>query len=574
MTSGHISTCQKRMVIQIKIHPLLDSLNEATFLREYLSACGIANVNAYLNTDNIEYQSPDMYKNMDVAVDMFKYANNDIQIGIVADSDGDGNLSAAIAYLLCKEFGKKEPVVLFHSGKQHGIQDLMQDIINAHIDFLILPDSSSNENDACLELEQHKCICLVLDHHIIEKENKHAVVVNPYNSAIIPPMPDDQLELVERIYNGVKVTYTCNTDISGTGVVEKFACALGSNQSFKDLVAVSLISDICSLRSPENRKYVYDGLTNPTNPFIKYCLEHCCNRGVNPEGVAFGIAPLANALARSDDQSTKRLFFDALIGKIEPEAAIKAMKAVKSKQDYQVKKVVDKLSDGLDTSHKVIIGFGEPENKSYLGLVANKFCGKYNKPTFLLRELNSTTWSGSMRSPIDLLEIINKSGLAKCQGHDAAAGITVKKSNLKQFARFLDGLDLDIEPDIEVAAQIKPNNITRNLANVCVENNILWGKNVNKPLFHCILTTPQIYVYRNRSTTVKLIQDDIEFIKFFVNNEEASQFESAQGKSIEVVVSLGLNEYNGQIKPQAIIERYEIVDKSNKNEYDWSEYFN
>lgn len=490
-----------------------------------------------------------MYKNMDVAIDMFKYANDNIQIGIVADSDGDGNLSAAIAYLLCKEFGKKEPIVLFHSGKQHGIQDLMQDIIDAHIDFLILPDSSSNENDACLELEQHKCTCLVLDHHIIERENKHAVVVNPYREDNAPNI---------------------NTDISGTGVVEKFACALGSNQSFKDLVAVSLISDICSLRSLENRKYVYDGLTNPTNPFIKYCLEHCCNRGVNPEGVAFGIAPLANALARSDDQSTKRLFFDALIGKIEPEAAVKAMKAVKSKQDYQVKKVVDKLSDGLDTSHKVIIGFGEPENKSYLGLVANKFCGKYNKPTFLLRELNSTTWSGSMRSPIDLLEIINESGLAKCQGHDAAAGITVKKSNLKRFARFLDGLDLDVEPDIEVAAQIEPNNITYNLANVCVENNILWGKDVNKPLFHCTLTTPQIYVYRNRSTTVKLVQDGIEFIKFFVSNEEASQFESAQGKSIEVVVSLGLNEYNGQIKPQAIIERYEIKE----NEIDWSEYFN
>lgn len=492
-------------------------------------------------------------------------------------SDCDGFCSAAIAYMLCKEYHPDtEPIIFTHTGKQHGCTDLLPDILAANINLLIIPDAGSSEVDVCRELYEHDIKVIVLDHHIIEKPNRYATVVNPYNSAIIRPMPDDQMESIDHKYWGVggDVTYTCNTDISGTGVVEKFACALGSNQSFKDLVAVSLISDICSLRSPENRKYVYDGLTNPTNPFIKYCLEHCCNRGVNPEGVAFGIAPLANALARSDDQSIKRLFFDALIGKIESEAAVKAMKAVKSKQDYQVKKVVDKLSDGLDTSHKVIIGFGEPENKSYLGLVANKFCGKYNKPTFLLRELNSTTWSGSMRSPIDLLETINKSGLAKCQGHSAAAGISVKKSNLKRFARFLDGLDLDVEPDIEVAAQIKSNNITRNLANVCVENNILWGKDINKPLFHCTLTTPQIYVYRNRSTTVKLIQDDIEFIKFFVSNEEASQFESAQGKSIEVVVSLGLNEYNGQIKPQAIIERYEIVDKPKENEYDWSEYFN
>ena len=553
---------------KIKIHPLLDSLNEATFLREYLSACGITDVDAYLNPDSIEYQSPDMYKNMDVAVNLFNHAKG--SVGIVIDSDLDGACSAAIAYMLCIENGLEDIRIYSHAGKEHGLSDLASQIAMDKLDLLIVPDAGSNDIYQCEELMCMGIDIIILDHHIIEKENKHAVVVNPYNSAVIPPMPDDQLELVERIYNGVKVTYTCNTDISGTGVVEKFACALGSNQSFKDLVAISLISDVCSLRSPENRKYVYDGLTHPTNPFIKYCLEYCCNRGVNPEGVAFGIAPLANALARSDDQSTKRLFFDALIGKIEPEAAVKAMKAVKSKQDYQVKKVVDKLSDGLDTSHKVIIGFGEPENKSYLGLVANKFCGKYNKPTFLLRELNSTTWSGSMRSPIDLLEIINESGLAKCQGHSSASGIVLPKSNLKRFARFLDGLDLDVEPDIEVSAQIEPNNITHNLANVCVENNILWGKDVNKPLFHCILTTPQIYIYRNRSTTVKLVQDGIEFIKFFVSNEEASQFESAQGKSIEVVVSLGLNEYNGQIKPQAIIERYEIKE----NEIDWSEYFN
>lgn len=539
------------MVIQIKIYPLLNSLNEATFLREYLAACDIADVDAYLNPENIEYQSPDMYKNIHVAVDMF---HGDVgRIGIVIDSDMDGACSAAIAYMLCKEYyPDTEPIIFAHTGKQHGCIDLLSDILAANINLLIIPDAGSSEIDACRELYEHGIKVVVLDHHIIEKSNRYATVVNPYRADNSPNI---------------------NTDISGTGVVEKFACALGSTQSFKDLVAVSLISDICSLRSPENRKYVYDGLTNPTNPFIKYCLEHCCNRGVNPEGVAFGIAPLANALARSDDQSTKRLFFDALIGKIEPETAVKAMKAVKSKQDYQVKKVVDKLSDGLDTSHNVIIGFGEPENKSYLGLVANKFCGKYNKPTFLLRELNSTTWSGSMRSPIDLLEIINESGLAKCQGHSSASGITVKKSNLKRFARFLDGLDLDVEPDIEVVAKIEPNNITRNLANVCVENNILWGKDINKPLFHCTLTTPQIYVYRNRSTTVKLVQDGIEFIKFFVSNEEASQFESAQGKSIEVVVSLGLNEYNGQIKPQAIIERYEIIDKK-ENEYDWSEYFN
>lgn len=517
-----------------------------------MAACGIADVDAYLNPDKIKYHSPDMYVNMREAVDMFKRHLDD-KIVIVQDPDNDGSCSAAITYMLCREFGATDITVLFHTDKQHGISDLMPQILTESPKLVIVPDAGSNDAVSCQELKERGIDCLSLDHHEITTPNECAIIVNPFNGG-----QDEHI----------------NKSISGTGVVEKFAIAFGSKQSFKDIVAISLVSDMCDLRSLENRKYIHDGLLNPTNPFIKYALTNCCNRGANPEGVAFGIAPLGNALARYDDQASKRIFFDALVGNIEPETAVKSMKSIKSKQDYQVKKVVDNLSDGLDTSHKVIIGFSEPESKSYLGLVANKFCGKYNKPTFLLRELNSTTWSGSMRSPINLLEIINESGLAKCQGHSSASGITVKKANLKRFARFLDRLDLDVEPDIDVAAQIVPNNITRNLANLCVENNILWGQGVPKPLFHLTLSSPQIYIYRNRSTTVKLIQDDVEFIKFFVSNEEASQFESAQGKSIEVVVSLGLNEYNGQIKPQAIIERYEIIDKPNENEIDWSEYFN
>ena len=67
----------------MKIHPLLDSLNEATFLREYLSACQIDDVDAYLNPDSIEYQRPEMYKNMDVAVNLFSHAKG--SVGIVVD---------------------------------------------------------------------------------------------------------------------------------------------------------------------------------------------------------------------------------------------------------------------------------------------------------------------------------------------------------------------------------------------------------------------------------------------------------------------------------------------------------
>lgn len=68
---------------KINIHPLLDSLNEATFLRDLLHAYGIADIDAYLNPDKIEYQPPEMYKNMDVVVNLFDHVEG--AVGIVVD---------------------------------------------------------------------------------------------------------------------------------------------------------------------------------------------------------------------------------------------------------------------------------------------------------------------------------------------------------------------------------------------------------------------------------------------------------------------------------------------------------
>ena len=67
-----------------------------------------------------------MYKNMDVAVDIFR---GDIdRIGIVIDSDMDGACSAAIAYMLCIENGLENIHIYSHTGKEHGLSDLASQI--------------------------------------------------------------------------------------------------------------------------------------------------------------------------------------------------------------------------------------------------------------------------------------------------------------------------------------------------------------------------------------------------------------------------------------------------------------
>ena len=67
-----------------------------------------------------------MYKNMDVAVNLFNHAKG--SVGIVIDSDLDGACSAAIAYLLCIENGLEDIHIYSHVGKEHGLSDLASQI--------------------------------------------------------------------------------------------------------------------------------------------------------------------------------------------------------------------------------------------------------------------------------------------------------------------------------------------------------------------------------------------------------------------------------------------------------------
>ena len=196
---------------------------------------------------------------------------------------------------------------------------------------------------------------LVCDHHEILENNIYATVINNQTKEVT------------------------NHGLSGTGVTDKFVRAYCENYNIKypnycDLVAVSLVADVCDLTTMENRTYIYHGLKELSNPFLKFLFEKLCKRrGYTPEAIGWDISPLANALARSNEQESKSLFFDGLIGKIEPEEALKQMRKIKRIQDEEVKSVVMEIEPNLDLSKKIIIGFVQAQNASFTGLIANKF---------------------------------------------------------------------------------------------------------------------------------------------------------------------------------------------------------
>ena len=559
----------------MKIKPLLNEINSDSFLLDYLTACGVEDSKKYLEADLSCTQSPWLYPNMKEAVDRLHQASkrND-KIGILIDCDYDGISSAACLYNFLMSVCPKLDIKTFmHVSKGHGLvqnseEDIVQQVIDSGVTLLFAPDSTSNDKDGCMQLKSQGVDIIVLDHHEIIEENPYAIIVNHH----------------------LDKTGELNTDLSGCGVTFKFIQAYAEDNAidigdlYYDLVATSIVTDVCSMLHLENRALVEYGFNHITNPMVATMFEKFNRRGNNPIGVAWGIGPAVNAVIRSSDQDAKWALFNGFINSEDIDDGISAARKAHNAQTKIVKELYEKIEPTLDNSHKVLVGYSDDENKSFSGLIANKILGNFGKPCLILREMNATTLTGSLRSPVDIADKINASYLAKCQGHASACGIFIKKSNLNKLLDWFDKQDLSQKPVKTVTAEINPNDINISLCKACQDNMMLWsgsdGGKIPQPKFYVKLdiTPDDVTVFAKKTNTVKVVKDGVSFIKFSVPQSIVDDLKNGDN-ILEMIVSLEVNEWDGNFTPQANIEEWEITPKEKKeefidnSEFDWDEVF-
>lgn len=548
----------------MKVKPLLQSIDPSNFLSQYLQALGIQDVDKYLNAGLDVMDNPWDYPNMKEGIERLKKAIDENEsIGMLVDCDVDGNLSAALIAKFLLRF-TNNLAYFFHIGKGHGLvqnkeEDIPQQVLDSGVSLLIAPDSSTNDKAQCQWLKSNGVDVLILDHHEITTPNPYAIIINHH------------------LGEGL------NTALSGTGVTHKLiiSCAESWNidlgDLYYDLVATSIISDICDLTTLENRAYVKYGFEHITDPMLELMFTKFNRKGNNPIGVSWGTAPPINSLCRGNDQQAKMDFFMALIGKGDMNEGVAVARKAHNEQSKIVKTIYEEIEPDLDQSHKVVIGYTTEEYKGYTGLIANKITGNFGKPSLVLRELNTTTWSGSLRSPVDIADKINESKLAKCQGHLSAAGCVVKKSNLNRLIKWFDALPLDADPERQVAAILKPSQITSSLCHTCSDDMVLWGSSdgnkIVQPKFYLEFETSpsDVQVFVKKTTTVKITKDDVSFLKFQCDDETAQLLQRERCK-VSMIVTLGVNEWNGVESPQGTVDSWE-VEKVDEDDDDWRDWF-
>ena len=556
-------------------YSLINPVNkEYSAIEQILTNRGIArkDIPHYLNTSDEDIASFTTF-GLDIlkkaATSIIQAVSFERDAVIIVDADCDGFTSSAVLYNYLYDafpsWAAAHLRFILHNGKQHGLDDhidiLKKEIIaQDKIMLILIPDAGSNDTEQCKELNNLGCPVIILDHHICDKENPYAYIINNQNS-----------------------DYP-NKELSGVGVTWQFCRYLDSLLSthyadkYLDLVALGNCADMMSMTSLETKHLIQSGLKdeNLCNPFIVSMIErnrYSIGENVTPIGIAFYVAPLVNAIVRSGTEEEKQLVFESMLtsmaftkilsnkrghkaGELETivEQAVRTAVNVKARQTKAQDNGMD-LLEGLIAArrlldHKVLLFLLEPGqiDKNIAGLVANKLMAKYQRPCCVLtrigetdenippweetQELGPISYQGSARGCdkvgiTQFKDICEATGVIMyATGHQGAFGLGILEENIQTFIDKTDAAlaDMPDEPVYYVdyiwnENEIKPEAIL-DIADLAP----LWGKDLDEALIaikHLRVTQNMVTIYDKKGYTIKItLPNGLACIKFRSSEEE------------------------------------------------------
>lgn len=603
----------KKGQIKVKYQLIKPVISNYSAIEQVLTNRGIPynEIHHYLNTTDNDINSPTA-----LGEDLLRsaarllaniIAQNKRAICIV-DSDCDGFTSSAILinylYELFPSWVKTNLEYYLHSGKQHGLNDCVDYILEEGFDLVLIPDRGSNDVDECARLRQNQTQVIILDHHECDVENPYAIVINSQH------------------------TQYPNHDLSGAGVTWQFCRyldqVLGKDNANNliDLAALGNLRDMMSLQSIETKHIINQGFKNIVNPFISYMVQEqafSLKGKVTPMGAAFYIAPYVNAIVRSGNYDEKRLIFQSMLvpkaferipstkrghaardTEMVVEQALRVAKQVKNRQtkaqDNSLNTIEQMIEDQNLLQHKVLLFLMEPGliDKNIAGLIANKIMAKYQRPVCILTKVIETVEGTDENVPFDppyqrtvyqgsargcdktgvttFKDLCTETGVIEyATGHQGRFGLGIAASNITQFIEKTDELLKDTSDEAIYYVDYIWHGVNVSSAAILeiADLDDLYGKDLDQSLVaieNLKVSAEMVTIYVKKSNTLKItLPNGVSLMKFNATDEECQklQYNNTGFIELNIVGKCNANEWNGYVTPQIFIEDIEIID-SNK----------
>jgi len=493
--------------------------------------------------------SPYLFKDIKKASKRVARAiNNNEKIVVVGDYDVDGVVSSVLMSEFFEDIDYEIELIIpnrFEDG--YGINVKLLERIKA--DLIITVDNGISAIEAAKVCKERGVDLIITDHHNIPEELPDAY-------AIINPKQED-----------------CNfpsSEICGAQVAWYFIAALKNElglekydlRKFLDLLAIAIVADMMELKGL-NRIMVKVGfkmINQDSRVVFKAIKEYFNKDKFVSDDLSFLLSPLINSAGRMESA----MFSYEMLRSKDFISALKSVEYVASLNDSRKEIESDIFEQALsscDDSSNIIVVWGDGWHEGVIGIVAARICRRFNKPAIVF-SVDGDIAKGSARSvgSIDILSYISKQKdlLIGFGGHKSAAGMAIESKNLSIFKEALKEASKDIKDEEflsanEVLGEIDVDHIDFHLLEI-LEEFEPYGQKNPKPKF--LLKGAKIKDKR-------VLGISQNHLKLFLDCKKGS-FESIyfnfskgvdEGEEIDLVFTLGKNEFRGESKIQLLIDR-------------------
>ncbi len=492
---------------------------------------------------------PFLLPDMDKAVERINEAIFDGErICVYGDYDCDGVTSTTILYSYLEAQGADVTYMLPERERDgYGLSNQVVDRIAATGTKLIITvDNGISSVEEAKYIKEKGMELVVTDHHLEGDELPDCV-------AVVDPHRNDKDCPFE--------------DYAGCGVALKLCCAMeGSDeevmQEFADIAALGTVADMVPLVG-ENRKIVLYGLkllNTYRKPGIEAILEKAglSEKTLDSTSISFGIAPRINAAGRmgTAERALDLLLADDPYSASEMAEEVNVMNSQRhSEEDKIFTEAIAYLQDHPELAHMpILVVSGKGWHEGVLGIVASKLLERYLRPVIVLTDKGDLC-KGSARSieGFSIYDAMNscRDMLNTFGGHELAAGMSIKTEWLDEFREKINEYayeNASVYPETRIDCKLNPAGLSMDVLD-SIRMMEPFGTGNTSPVFGLygvVIDSVQGMGNEGRHKRLTFHKDgDRTMVNgIFFNQPE---FPYQRGDKVDLVVTLGRNEYRGNV---------------------------